>query len=74
MDWISLAAEGVDVRLNGRALREDPADGYSVLRQDGKTLLTVNIPPEKSTAGTLFVVSCAYDGGELRENWQPPQL
>ena len=67
-------AKILDVRLNGRALREDPADGYSVLRQDGKTLLTVNIPPEKSTAGTLFVVSCAYDGGELRENWQPPQL
>jgi len=66
--------ELLDVRLNGQLLKSNKADGYESWFANGFTQLQINIPPQKSRATGLYVVTCAYKPDEERSNgWTPPQ-
>ena len=64
----------VDVRLNGRLLKEDAANGYQSRFADGFTQLQINIPSETAAANDLLLVTCAYRPDVKRVNgWTPPR-
>ena len=65
----------LDLRLNGRPLKQSPTDGYQQWYSpwEGYTLVRVNIPPAARTAQNIFIVTCAYKPAVQREyGWQPP--
>ncbi|WP_395738233.1 M14 family zinc carboxypeptidase [Prosthecobacter sp.] len=63
----------LDVAVNGHTLKESAADGYQAWFADGYTQVQINLPPEKTKAADLFVVTCAYNGNEKRSyGWEPP--
>lgn len=63
-----------DLRLNGHLLAESATDGFRQWYGDGFTQVQINIPPEKSRTGDLFVVTCAYAPDVQRHyGWTPPQ-
>jgi len=59
-----------DLRLNGRPLPQSAEDGYITWKARGFTFIQVNVPPPKANAQTLFVVTCEYDPGEYRPQWE----
>lgn len=59
-----------DVRLNGHPLAESSEDGYSLWRTRGFTFIQANVPPSKSQAETLLILTCEYDAGEDRPHWE----
>jgi len=66
----------LDLRLNGRPLVEDGANGYQMWYSEweGYTLLRVNIPPSALVEQNVFVISCAYKPGVQRAyGWQAPR-
>ena len=61
-----------DLRVNGRPVKQSDTDGYALLVAQGFAVAETNIPPERSKAEDLFVVTCEYDPGEKRvltEGW-----
>jgi len=65
--------ELIDVRLNGRLLRESSTDGYQSWFANGFTQLQINVPPAQSRTTELLVVTCAYVPDVKRTyGWQPP--
>jgi hypothetical protein len=63
----------LDVAVNGHSLQESATDGYQAWYADGYTQLQINVPPEKTRKADLFVVTCAYDGNEVRTyGFEPP--
>lgn len=68
------APELLDVAVNGHSLERSATDGYEAWYADGYTQLQINLPPAKTRAMDLFVVTCAYDGKEARTyGWRPPE-
>ncbi len=64
----------LDVRLNGKALKESAVDGYEVVPHNAGHRLFINVPPEKSKKLNTYVVTYAYDSdAELTWAWQPNQ-
>lgn len=65
--------ELIEVRVNGHLLKSSATDGYQYWWADGYTQLQVNLPPEKTQAADLFVVTCAYKPDVARNyGWTPP--
>jgi len=63
-----------DVRLNGRALARDAAQGYATWYGNGFTQLQVTVPPDATADMDLFLVTVAYEPDVRREyGWQPPE-
>lgn len=63
-----------DLRLNGHLLEESATDGYVSWYGDGFTYLQVNVPPEKSKANDLYIITALYHPREQRAyGWKPPQ-
>jgi hypothetical protein len=63
----------LDVRVNGHLLPRSATDGYQAWPGNGFTQLQINLPPAKSKANTLFVVSVAYRPDVQRSyGWNPP--
>ncbi len=61
------------VCLNGQQLELDPRDGYQVWLSNGYTIVQINVPPVKSRATDLYVVTCSYVPDVQRSyGWQPP--
>lgn len=61
------------VSLNGRALPESATDGYEAWVADGFTQVQVNVPPAKAAETELYVLTVAYEPGEVRTTgWMPP--
>lgn len=64
----------LDVSVNGHALSVSATDGYEAWYADGYTQVQIHVPPEKTRAMDLYVVTCAYDGREPRSyGWKPPE-
>ena len=59
-----------ELRLNGHPLPESDEDGYTTWRARGFTFIQVNVPPAKSRAEDLYVITCGYDPGEQRQHWE----
>jgi len=60
--------------LNGYLLEESATDGYISWYGDGFTYLQVNVPPEKSKANDLYIITAVYHPREQRSyGWKPPQ-
>lgn len=51
----------LELKCNGRDLKEDALDGYQVWSEDGFTNVRVNIPPERTVKEKLFLVTCAWN-------------
>ncbi|MBN1346007.1 MAG: hypothetical protein JXQ73_25190 [Phycisphaerae bacterium] len=65
--------ELLDLRLNGHLLAESRTDGFHKWFADGYTQVQINIPPDKTREGGLFVVTCAYKPDVRRTyGWKPP--
>ncbi len=65
-------AKLIEVRLNGHPIQPSESDGYLMWVARGFTYMQVNIPPEKSKAQDLFVITWQFDPGEKRvqgEGW-----
>ncbi|QDT90509.1 M14 family zinc carboxypeptidase [Gimesia algae] len=66
--------ELVDIRLNGHLLKKSATDGYLAWYADGFTHVQVNVPPEKSKANDLYLITCLYNPKQTRTyGWKPPQ-
>jgi len=66
--------EMLDIRVNGHLLAASETDGYQYWWADGYTQLQINVPPEKTQAADLFVVTCAYKPDvERNYGWTPPR-
>ena len=63
------AARITDLRLNGHPVPPSETDGYLTWTGRGYRYVQLNIPPSRSAAEDLFVVTCAYDPGEKRTHW-----
>ena len=61
----------VDLRLNGHPLRRSESNGFVEWVARGYTYVQINIPPERTRAEELFVVTCEYDPREIRGHWSP---
>jgi hypothetical protein len=62
----------LDLRLNGHVLPPSEAEGYQTWRAKGYVYVQVNVPPQRSRAEDLFIVTCRYGPGEKRvEGWRP---
>ncbi|HBL42560.1 MAG TPA: hypothetical protein DDZ90_04120, partial [Planctomycetaceae bacterium] len=49
-------------------------DGYLAWYGDGFTHVQINVPPEKSKASDLYLITCLYHPRETRTyGWKPPQ-
>ncbi|HRQ88571.1 MAG TPA: hypothetical protein PLA50_07225, partial [Bacteroidia bacterium] len=67
------APRNLVVHLNGEPLAESPTDGYESWPADGFTQIQVHVPPAKSAATGLYVLTVAYEPGEARTTgWMPP--
>ena len=68
------APELLDVALNGHALNPSATDGYDAWYADGYTQVQINVPPAKTEAADLYIVTCAYKPDERRAyGWTPPE-
>ncbi len=65
--------ELLDLRLNGHLVPESRSDGFHRWYADGYTQVQINIPPEKTRATDLYIVTCAYKPDVRRTyGWKPP--
>jgi len=72
---ISYAApEILDLRLNGRLLRQSATDGWQRWYDDGYTHLRINVPPGKAAKWGVYIVTCAYKPDVARTyGWRAPR-
>ncbi len=67
--------ELLDVAVNGHTLPQSATDGYEAWYADGYTQVQINLPPAKTRAMDLYVVTCAYKPNEQRSyGWTPPEV
>ncbi len=59
-----------ELLLNGRPVPPGERDGYLTWNARGMTFVQIAVPPERSRAEDLFVVTCRYDPGVERPRWQ----
>jgi len=59
-------ARPTDLRLNGHPIGVSETDGYLTWVARGYTYAQISIPPKRSRAEDLFIVTCQYDPGEKR--------
>ncbi len=57
------------LELNGLPVPLSETDGYATWVARGCTYIQVNLPPERLAAEDLFIVTCAYEPGEIRKHW-----
>lgn len=62
-----------EVCLNGFPLREDFADGYSLIKHDYGFRLKISISPEKAKNMDVWLISCSYTADKQPEiGWEVP--
>lgn len=68
-------ARQFDLRLNGRPVAKSGQDGYMAWTARGFAHVQINLPPERTKAEQLFVVTLHFDPGEKRTQgagWESP--
>jgi len=63
------AARIEELLVNGRPVPASERDGFTTWQARGMTFVQIAIPPERSAAEDLFVVTCRYDPGVSRARW-----
>ena len=56
--------------VNGHPVAPSETDGYITWTARGYLYVQISIPPERSRAEGLFIVTCDYDPCETRTHWQ----
>ncbi|HIC33384.1 MAG TPA: hypothetical protein EYO78_01170 [Gammaproteobacteria bacterium] len=62
-------AQITDLRLNGHPVAASETDGFMEWKARGYTYVQINIPPGRSQTEDLYVVTCAYEPGDVRTHW-----
>jgi hypothetical protein len=57
------------LELNGHPIAHSEVDGYVTWVARGCTYVQINLPPKRLAEEDLFIVTCAYDPGEVRRHW-----
>ena len=59
-------AKDIRILLNGHSLSNSETEGYLIWVDRGYTFVQVNIPPARTKAQDLFIITCEYDPAERR--------